>query len=110
MECFTIRMEETKGVDSVLIQLVIVTVLLFVLFFGLGFILNMLIKTTWLPIYMYFLLVGGMIVYWGVKSGFAAAFEDITFVDLVPAAGGLVGAVLSGKAIKTLRIKGYKMF
>nr|WP_313782458.1 YuiB family protein [Paenibacillus larvae] len=41
-----------------MIQLVIVTVLLFVLFFGLGFILNMLIKTTWLPIYMYFLLVG----------------------------------------------------
>lgn len=103
-------MEETKGVDSVLIQLVIVTVLLFVLFFGLGFILNMLVKTTWLPIYMYVLLVAGMIIYWGFQSGFAAAFQDITLVDLVPAAGGLAGAVLSGKAIKTLRIKGYKMF
>ncbi|AEI42285.1 hypothetical protein B2K_05810 [Paenibacillus mucilaginosus K02] len=94
-----------------LLQLIIVTVLLFVLFFGLGFILNMLMKTTWFPIYGYIALVIGLVVYWGWGTGsLASNLSEYSIVDYVPAVGGLIGAVLSGSTIKYLRTNGYKMF
>jgi hypothetical protein len=94
-----------------LLQLVIVTVLLFVLFFGLGFILNMLMKTTWFPIYGYIVLVVSLVVYWGWGTGsLASNLAEYGIADYIPAVGGLLGAVLSGSTIKTLRTKGYKMF
>ncbi|KIL41237.1 hypothetical protein SD70_08240 [Gordoniibacillus kamchatkensis] len=94
-----------------MIQLIIVTVLMFVLFFGIGFILNMLMKTTWFPIYAYIALVIGLIVYWSLGPGtFWSNVAEFTYADYIPAVGGLVGAVLSGSAIKTLRLKGFKMF
>jgi hypothetical protein len=94
------------------IQLVIVTVLMFVLFFGIGFILNMLMKTTWFPIYAYLALIVGLMVYWA-SSGSGSLWENLsgfTYVDYLAGVGGLIGAVLSGSAIRTLRIKGFKMF
>jgi hypothetical protein len=92
-------------------QLIIVTVLLFVLFFGLGFILNMLLKTTWLPIYCYILLVVVLIIYWGWGTGsLMQNIAEYTVADYIPAIGGLLGAVLSGKIIQKLRTLGYKMF
>ncbi|MDQ1912125.1 YuiB family protein [Paenibacillus sp. GD4] len=94
-----------------MLQLVIVTVLLFVLFFGLGFILNMLMKTTWFPIYGYIALVIGMVIYWGWGSGsLGSNLAEYSIVDYIPAVGGLIGAALSGQTIKSLREKGYKMF
>ncbi|WP_281891138.1 YuiB family protein [Paenibacillus sp. YYML68] len=94
-----------------MIQLMIVTVLLFVLFFGIGFILNMLMKTTWFPIYGYIALVIGLVIYWGWGTGsLAENVAEYTLGDYIPAIGGLIGAVLSGTAIKTLRQKGFKMF
>lgn len=94
-----------------LLQLIIVTVLLFVLFFGLGFILNMLMKTTWFPIYGYIALVIGLVLYWGWGTGsLASNITEYSFVDYVPAVGGLIGAILSGSTIKYLRTNGYKMF
>jgi uncharacterized membrane protein YphA (DoxX/SURF4 family) len=99
-----------KGVGG-LLQLMIVTVLLFVLFFGLGFILNMLMKTTWFPIYGYIMLVIGLIVYWGWgTNSLASNLSEYSFADYVPAIGGLIGAALSGWTIKSLREKGYQMF
>lgn len=94
-----------------LLQLLIVTVLLFVLFFGLGFILNMLMKTTWFPIYGYIALLIGLFVYWEWGSGtLSANLAEYTAVDYIPFVGGLIGAVLSGSTIRTLRRKGFKMF
>ncbi|WP_426451746.1 YuiB family protein [Paenibacillus sp. S-38] len=94
-----------------MLQLIIVTVLLFVLFFGLGFILNMLMKTTWFPIYGYIALVIGLVLYWGWGTGsLASNITEYSFVDYVPAVGGLIGAILSGSTIKYLRTNGYKMF
>lgn len=93
------------------IQLFIVTTLLFVLFFGLGFIFNMLLKTTWFPIYGYAVLLIGLIIYWG--WGTESLMQNIaeyTIADYIPAVGGLAGAVLSGYTIKKLRFLGYKMF
>ncbi|NOU92797.1 hypothetical protein GC093_06070 [Paenibacillus sp. LMG 31456] len=96
---------------AVLLQLVIVTVLLFVLFFGLGFILNMLMKTTWFPIYGYIALVIFLVVYWGWGTGsLATNLAEYGIADYVPAVGGLIGAALSGSTIKSLRTKGYTMF
>jgi len=103
-----------------MIQLAIVTVLMFVLFFGIGFILNMLLKTTWLPVYLYVLLVIGVIVWFWSKeggAGFLTRFDVLVesiggfaFPDYAAAIGGLIGALLSGTAIRSLRAKGYKMF
>lgn len=92
-------------------QLIIATVLMLVLFFGIGFILNMLMKTTWFPVYAYVLLIIGLIVYWasGAES-IASSLAEYTYVDYITAVGGLAGAILSGSAIKTLRIRGFKMF
>lgn len=94
-----------------MLQLIIVTVLLFVLFFGLGFILNMLMKTTWFPIYGFVVLIIGTVVYQGVKSG--SIMDNVagySFVDYIAMIGGLIGAWLSGWTIQQLRVKGYKMF
>jgi hypothetical protein len=95
---------------KVLIQLMIVTVLLLVLFFGIGFILNMLMKTTWFPIYAYFAVVIIFVVYWGTAGSLTSNVSGYTYADYIPAVGGLVGAVLSGSAIKALRVRGFKMF
>ncbi|UJF32271.1 YuiB family protein [Paenibacillus hexagrammi] len=94
-----------------MLQMVIATVLMLVLFFGLGFILNMLMKTTWFPLYAYIALIIGVIIYGTLgTASFLSDNTGFTIVDYVPAVGGLIGAVLSGSAIKALRLKGFKMF
>jgi hypothetical protein len=93
-----------------LIQLIIATVLLLVLFFGIGFILNMLMKTTWFPVYVYFAVVIIFVVYWGNASSLTDSGSSYTYADIITAIGGLAGAVLSGSAIKALRLRGFKMF
>lgn len=93
--------------------MIIATVLMMVLFFGIGFILNMLMKTTWFPLYAFIALIIGVVIYGSMSSAsasFLSSGENFTIVDIVPAIGGLVGAILSGSAIKALRIKGFKMF
>ncbi|UKS27530.1 YuiB family protein [Paenibacillus sp. HWE-109] len=96
-----------------MLQMVIATVLMMVLFFGIGFILNMLMKTTWFPLYAFLALVVGVVIYGSVgtaSASFLSSDESFTIVDIVPAIGGLAGAILSGSAIKALRIRGFKMF
>jgi hypothetical protein len=95
-----------------LIQLIIATTLFFVLLFGIGFILNMLLKTTWLTVYLYFIVVIPLVIYsqWEAGETLWANITGYTIVDYVTALGGLGGAILSGWAIKTLRVKGYQMF
>ncbi|MFD2670663.1 YuiB family protein [Marinicrinis sediminis] len=95
-----------------LLQLPILLLLFFVLLFGIGFILNMLLKTTWFPIYVYMIVMIPAVIYWqydnstnlwGNVSGYQLA-------DYLTAAGGFIGAYASGATIKTLRTKGYRMF
>ncbi len=94
-----------------MLQLIIVTVLFFVMAFGLGFILNMLLKTTWFPVYGYLLVIAGLLISWQWGRGsLLDTLQGYTYVDLITGVGGLIGAWLSGSAIKTLRVKGYKMF
>lgn len=71
-----------------------------VLFFGIGFILNMILKTTWLPSVI------GVVLFlsaWAVTGG-------LKWVDIVILLSGVAGAVLSSIAIRELRRRGYKMF
>ncbi|NDI36800.1 YuiB family protein [Chengkuizengella sediminis] len=95
-----------------IIQLPILFALTFVLFFGIGFILNMLLKTTWFPVYVYILVVIPYMVYWLWEAG-ESLLTNITqyqITDYITFIGGLIGAILSGLTIKKLRSQGYKMF
>lgn len=95
-----------------MIQIAIATLLFFVLLFGIGFILNMLLKTTWFPIYLYVIVMVPFVVYWQWDGNlsFWGNVAAYTIVDYITAIGGLVGAVLSGMTIRYLRKSGYKMF
>ncbi|TNJ65054.1 hypothetical protein FE784_16850 [Paenibacillus hemerocallicola] len=93
------------------IQLFILMVLVFVLMFGIGFIFNMLLKTTHFPIYLYIVAVIGMLCYWAWNSGsLLAHLAELKFGEYFLFVCGLAGAVLSGKTIHLLRVRGYKMF
>lgn len=84
-------------------QLLIGTLLIFVLFFGMGFIINMLVKTTWFPIWFYLIVVLPLVI----------VFLDFDWFSIdfyVYGASGLAGAMLSGTVIRTLRQQGYRMF
>ncbi|MFC0333094.1 YuiB family protein [Paenibacillus sepulcri] len=98
--------------DVDILQLVIATVLFLVMMFGIGFILNMLLKTTWFPIYMYVIVLIPIFIWqtWDDTKSFAGNFSAFTFVDILPAIGALIGAYVSGATIRALRRGGYKMF
>ncbi len=84
-----------------LAQLIISIPLLFVLFFGLGFILNMILKTTWLPLIVFF----GVVLYVG-----RDVTQIITVVNSVLFFSGFLGVFGGILSIRTLRSKGYQMF
>jgi len=92
-------------------QLIVIALLAFVLMFGVGFILNMLLKTTWFPSYGYLALMAGMFLYFEWDSpNKLASLAGYGFIDWLAVAAGLVGAYVSGWTIQTLRVKGFKMF
>jgi hypothetical protein len=86
-----------------IVQHMIGAVLIFVLFFGIGFTINMLVKTTWFPVWFYVVAIVPLAVIFG-------DFEALSIDFVIYGLGGLVGAVLSGTIIRTLRNQGYKMF
>lgn len=91
-----------------LIQEIVGTVLFFVLAFGIGFILNMLIKTTWMPTYFYIIVVLPLAIwyFWDPKLSLLS-FLGVFLLPLVAVIGG---GWVSGWAIKALRKNGYGMF
>lgn len=93
-----------------LLQLFVLVLLAFCMFFGLGFIINMLMKTTWFPIAGYVLFVIAVIyMSWGPES-FVDNILGYSISDYLPLLSGLLGAIASGYVIRMLRQKGYKMF
>lgn len=101
-------------------QFIIAIVLYFVLFFGIGFILNMLLRSTWTMAIIYPIVIFFIVD----KSGFFAYFTkpgeafptflnnliSLKTVDIIILIAGMVGAILSGIAIRMLRNRGYQMF
>ena len=82
-------------------QLIISVPLFLVLCFMIGFILNMLIKTTWLPLVIY----AGLVLWVLYKTeGIFQLPEYVVFFS------GLAGTILSIISIHMLRKRGYSMF
>jgi hypothetical protein len=95
-----------------MLQLIVATVLFLVMMFGIGFILNMLLKTTWFPIYAFIIVLLPVYIWqtWDDTVSFVENFTEFTYVDVIPVIGALAGAYVSGWAIRALRRGGYKMF
>jgi hypothetical protein len=85
-------------------QFIIGIPLFVVLLFGIGFILNMLIKTTWMPTFLYLSIAVGALIYLFMHQRVPHT------ADYVMLTSGLLGAIASGWTIKLLRTKGYRMF
>lgn len=103
-----------------MIQFVVSILLFFVIFFGIAFILNMLLRRTWLMAFIY------PFVVWIIVDGISTTdyfkkpgasfqtaidrFAHLTPVDITILASGLAGTIVSGYVIKLLRKSGYQMF
>src|SRR5690554_687220 len=101
-------------------QFLIVILLYFILFFGIGFILNMLLRSTWAMTIIYPIVVILMINSVAIPSYFSMPKESFStllnhisslqIADMIVLTFGLVGAILSGLTSKFLRKQGYQMF
>lgn len=123
--CFIIRLGlydytgNTGGVSK-LVQLVVSILLYFVIFFGIAFILNMLIRKTWVMSYLYpiiIILIIDNLSTWEYFTNTGNAFSalgnklmNLTAVDIVILLSGFAGTIVSGIVIKLLRKNGYRMF
>lgn len=103
-----------------MVQLIVSVFLYFVIFFGIAFISNMLLRQTWLMAFLYPIVVILIIDNVGMAEYFtntATAFNDlgtrllnIAFADIVILIAGFIGTIVSGVVIKFLRKSGYQMF
>lgn len=108
-----------KG-DTALIQAFVIVVLFFVIFFGLAFILNMLLRRTWLMSFLYIFIMIIMVdnistieYFTEPTDAFSAAYTRLAglkFFDYVVFIAGFAGTIVSGIVIKVLRKSGYQMF
>lgn len=100
---------------------VVLSILIFiVMFFGIGFLLNMLLRMSWVMAVIYPIVVILIIdevklyeYFTDSKHSFQLLGEKIMAlhtVDVVILASGLVGALISGFVSKLLRKQGYQMF
>ncbi|KQY80669.1 hypothetical protein ASD24_17185 [Paenibacillus sp. Root52] len=94
------------------IPVLVLMVLFFVMMFGIGFILNMLMKTTWFPSYLFVIVILPIVVYslWDQTVPLTSHLGSFQIVDYLTGVAGLAGAVISGWTIRKLRLGGYKMF
>ncbi|WP_026314483.1 YuiB family protein [Heyndrickxia acidiproducens] len=100
--------------------LIISMVLFLVLFFGIGFITNMLLRMTWVLAFAYpiiALLIIDQVKFSMYFTDPQAAFRhlgdkltSLYLSDILILSSGLAGAVLAGIAIRLLRKSGYQMF
>ncbi len=103
-----------------MVQIIMSILLYFVIFFGLAFILNMLLRRTWLMAFLYpFIIIinidGISTIKYFTQPGqaFQTAYDKlmiITPMDITILLFGLAGAIVSGIVIKFLRKSGYQMF
>lgn len=110
---------DAEGLMSIPV-LIISMVLFLVLFFGIGFIANMLLRMTWILCFIYPVIALSMID----RIAFSRYFTDpgtafrqlgehlssIHLSDALVLSSGLAGALLAGVAIKALRKNRYRMF
>lgn len=102
------------------IQIILSMLLYFIIFFGISFILNMLLRRTWLMAILYPIVISVVVGDSPVSEYFTAPGTAIsaTFnkmvslpaVDLIILSSGFAGAIVSGVVVKMLRKSGYRMF
>ncbi|RDY71914.1 hypothetical protein DXT76_04960 [Halobacillus trueperi] len=94
--------------------------LFFVLFFGISFLLNMILRSSWLMAIVYPIIVLFIVddfswtkYFSAPGTAFPTVFEqlfNLKLVDIVILASGFVGTLVAGIVIKKLRKSGYQMF
>jgi purine-cytosine permease-like protein len=110
-----------EGDRAMPIWIVMISMLLFfVLFFGIGFILNMLLRMSWIMAILYPLItifIVDKVRFVEYFTNSKAAFSDLghkltnlASADLLILSSGLAGAIVAGIVIKMLRKNGYQMF
>ncbi|KGP70798.1 membrane protein [Pontibacillus yanchengensis Y32] len=103
-----------------IIQAVVSVLLFFVLFFGISFLVNMLLRQTWLVAFIYPLIVIFIVDNIALADYFLSFTQSIQtalshlvnlqVIDIVILSSGLAGAICSGIVIRMLRVRGYQMF
>ncbi|WP_337019498.1 YuiB family protein [Oceanobacillus massiliensis] len=103
-----------------MIQLIVSIMLYFVIFFGIAFILNMLLRQTWLMSFLYPFVViiivdniSTLEYFTNTGESFnqlGAKITSLEVADVLILASGLIGTIVSGIVIKFLRKNGYQMF
>ncbi|HEX6923372.1 MAG TPA: YuiB family protein [Bacillales bacterium] len=101
-------------------QIIISIVLFLVLFFGIGFIVNMLLRSSWVPAIVYplvvILIVDQVHIYkyftdfQSSAMDLAQQFTVLKPVDIAVLSSGFLGAIAAGVVIRILRARGYQMF
>ncbi|WP_066192583.1 MULTISPECIES: YuiB family protein [Gracilibacillus] len=103
-----------------MIQLFISVLLFFVLFFGISFILNMILRQTWLMAFVFPIIVVLIVDTFSfftyfTDPGFAFTtlgreFAALGVQDIVILSSGFIGTIVAGFVIRFLRKNGYQMF
>lgn len=103
-----------------IVVLIISMLLFFILFFGIGFILNMVLRMSWIAAVFYPIVALLFINEEKLSSYFLNGRESLLNLgkqltrlapaDMMILVSGMAGAVAAGIAIKLLRKKGYRMF
>lgn len=103
-----------------LIMLVVSVLLYFVMFFGIAFIINMLVRTTWFMAFLYpivaILIIDGISTFdYLTNTGEAFRIVGETLASLQSAdyiiiGSGFIGTIVAGFTIRILRKSGYRMF
>lgn len=108
------------GGDISIIQLVLSVLIFIVMFFGIGFLLNMLLRSTWFMAIIYpiiVILIIDKVSFFDYFFKPASAFGQLAdrlislqTADVIILVSGLLGAIIAGLSIKLLRKNGYQMF
>lgn len=98
----------------------VAALLFFILFFGIAFIVNMLLRATWLMALVYpiiVILIIDNVSFWSYFTSPIDSFSplperviNLEAFDLIILISGLAGTIVAGYVIKILRQKGYQMF
>ena len=112
---------EVIALGTISLTEIILSVLIFiVMFFGIGFLLNMLLRMSWVMAVVYPIVVILIIdevkaIEYITKPGYAfnmlgEKLMALHTVDIVILSSGMLGAIISGIVSKLLRKQGYQMF
>ncbi len=110
------NIQEVAPMQLNIATMIISIILFFVLFFGIGFILNMLLRQTWIMAAIYPLIALYYIADFSVTIYFTnpdKALSDLTAIkvaDMVILTAGFLGAICAGVVMRWLRGRGYRMF